>query len=349
MPEARVTPLEPQYFLTKKMVAILQTLSYDRSSINTLIDRADSNTISTGKVDPSIFLDSDDKSVSNFIETTLLDQGALRQRNIYLNSNEPILLIEITTLLDLEVQCIRDLKERVLSGLRDRGIKPVRVYIRETNEVEDGEAGMSFSLLNVVNSDIGVNMVSLLDSAFYGADWKEDLVSKEGWNGYDLIWRDEAWTGAPSKQEDEVILAEPVSAQENAADAPAEIKTGAVTETDEPEAIPPPIDSGVAGAELERMPSVPERKLQYKSADDVPDDTDEDEPTAVQHPALKELLERDADRPPVQHPTWSRSHDSEAYLDIIKTHSRGQNGYETISTISRSEPQKDDFEMVDKP
>lgn len=337
--EPQVTQIEPQSFLTSKMVAVLQALSYDTSSINTLINRADSNTISATGVSPDSLLDKD--SISTFLETTFLNEQSLRQRNIYLNSNEPVILIEVSQTRDFNTQQIGELKDRVLSSLRDRNVKPVRVYIRETTYEED--AGLNFSLLNVVNSDIGINMVSLLDRAFYGSEWKEELVVKEGWNGYDLIWRDEAWKGV-AKLEDDAVVVEPESEDKTLAEAHEVV----VDETAEVEANQEPIQSGSAGAELQRMPSAPERSVSYKSADDVPEETDEEEPEPVQHPALKELLERDAQRPSVQYPTWSRTHDGEAYLDIIKTHSRGQDDSEPISTISRPED-KDDFEVVDKP
>lgn len=348
--EHQVTPMQTQNFLTSKMVAILQELGYDTSSINTLITRADSNTITATDIAPTDILDNDVLPGSKFLETTLLDQQTLHQRNIYLNSNEPVLLIAVPTKLELRAQQVRDLKEEVLAGLRDHGIKPVRVYVREDTEYADEDAGLNFSLLNVVNSDIGVNMVSLLDRAFYGADWKEDLVIKEGWNGYDLIWRDEAWRVVVGKQEEgAAVVVEPVSTVEDVENASIGNEAATVDEDVEPEAKQAPVESGNAGAELQRMPSAPVRRVSYKSAEDVPEDTDEEEPEPVQHPALKELLERDAQRPPVQYPTWSRSHDSEAYLDVIKTHSRGQDESQPISTITRPDDEKDDFEVVDKP
>lgn len=166
-----MTQIEPQAFLTSKMVAVLQALSYNTASINTLINRADSNTISATGVSPDSLLDKD--SISTFLETTFLNEQSLRQRNIYLNSNEPVILIEVSQTRDFNTQQIGELKDRVLSSLRDRNVKPVRVYIRETTDVEDAE--LHFSLLNVVNSDIGINMVSLLDRAFYGPEWKSTL------------------------------------------------------------------------------------------------------------------------------------------------------------------------------
>lgn len=379
--EKKITPIQAHTYLAQKMASVLHALNYETSSINTLITRAESNTIEASNISAENLL-GNSESISDFLSSTVLNEKTLRERSIYLNSNEPVLLLGYASDLGLGVPQIRDVKENVLNVLRERGIKPARVYIRETvsdDTDEESVGGLSFSLLNVVNSDIGVNMVSLLDSAFYGSEWKDELVLKEGYNGYDLIWRDEAWTDEKSNEtiEESVVEEAAEEAQAGAAedvgrenaDAIAAAVVGATaalpaaaaaagTTTDAP--IAPataevqvvkqePIESGSAGAELKRMPDAPVRSVSYKSADDVPDSDDDEEPQSVQHPALKELIERESQKPPVQHPTWSRDHDGEAYLDIIKTHSRGQEDPESLSVIAHPEVEKDDFEVVDKP
>lgn len=328
MEDIKVTP--SSNFLTQQMVGILKATGYDNSAINTLVSRADLNTIEATNIPVEDFF-GDRDSIALYLSANLLNTESLRQQNIYLNSNEPILLLGYSTDLDFSVQQIRSLKENVLIVLRDRGIKPVRVYVRET---EANNTGLSFSLLNVVNSDIGVNMVSLLDAAFYGGGWKEHLVAKEAYNGYDLLWIDEAWktvkgeanveTEAPAVEEDPLIdVAHPKEEHVE----------------------------GVHEVETHPVQSEPVRSTHYKSADEVPEDsTDDDEVEPVQHPALKELMEREAQKAAVQHPTWSRDHDTEAYLDIIKTHSQGEGEVESLSVISRqNEEEKEDFEVVDKP
>lgn len=380
--EKQITPIQPTTYLSSKMVSVLHALNYNTTSINTLVTRADSNTIEADDISAENLL-GDGESIGDFLGSTLLNEKALRERGVYLNSNEPVLLLGYARELGFSVQQIRDVKENVLAVLREKGIKPVRVYIREifSDDADEKNLGeLSFSLLNVVNSDIGVNMVSLLDSAFYGSGWKDELVLKEGYNGYDLIWMDEAWTGEKSDRIVEESVVEEVSkegstdaaetigggdevdaiaaAAVGATAAPPVVAAAVGTITDAP--IAPataetqvvkqePTESGSAGAELRRMPDAPVRSISYKSADDVPESEEDEEPESMQHPALKDLLEREAQKPPVQHPTWSRDHDGEAYLDIIKTHSRGQEDPESLSVIARSEAEKDDFEVVDKP
>lgn len=314
---------QPRSFLTQKMITVLRETDYNESAIETLTNRAESNMLEASNISAQNFL-GDSDSISYFLESNLLSESILRERNIYLNSNEPVLLLGFPAGLQLNIQKIRQLKENVLLVLRSRNIKPVRVYVRES---KDDDSGFAFSLLNVVNSDIGVNMVSLLDAAFYGSAWKDELVLKEAYNGSDLIWRDEAWSNA---KDESIVKDQQVSAER--------FEAPAVIEVHEEETNVLP------------TPSEPHRTAQYKSVDDVPDDDEEDEPELVQHPALKDLLEREAQRPAVQHPTWSRDHDRESYLDVIKAHSSRLGDSHSLSLISHpSDAKEDDFDVVDRP
>jgi len=314
-------------FLITKMVDVLRNMGYDESAVEKVASRAEANTIEASNLiaDGSLI---DDDSLSLIIERELLNEPKLRQREVYLNSNEPVLLLQASKEIGLESPQIHELKENLLHILRRKGIKPVRVYIRQTGPLEQSNA--TVMLLNVVNTDIGgPSMVQLLDAAFHGEEWKEELVVKEAWDGYDLLWKDEAWADGAADAEQEVV--EKPSEEQQADDAGVAGEAPAIAQPKEDQ-----------GAQV--------NEAQYKDVDAVPEEEEDIEPEPVEHPAMKELREREAQRSGVQHPTWSRGQDDPGLVDIITTHSSAAGDTDPVSIIAgrTKEPSDDEFEVVEK-
>lgn len=318
--------------LIAKMAVVLRNMGYDDNAVEKVSSRAAANTIEASNFPADDFL-RDGNSLSRFVDGELLDEAKLRQKDIYLNSNEPVLLLEASEKLGLERSQIRDFKDDLLVVLRGKGIKPVRVYIRQMEDSEQshvgGGVGVGVTLLNVVNTDIGgPSMVQLLDAAFHGEGWKEELVVKEAWNGYDLLWRDEAWADAAVKTQPGLV--------------------GAPSEEQQ-------ADDMAAAGDVPVIAQLEDQREQantshYKDVNAVPEDEEDVEPEAVEHPAMKELREREAQRSEVQHPTWSRMQDDPEVLDIITTHSSSAKDTDPISIIAgrTNESPDDGFEVVEK-
>lgn len=313
--------------LITKMVDVLRNMGYNGSAVERVASRAEANTIEASNLiadGPS----NDEDSLSRFVEKELLNEPKLRQREVYLNSNEPVLLLQASKELGLEPSQIHELKENLLRILRRKGIKPVRVYIRQTEALEQSNAAVM--LLNVVNTDIGgPSMVQLLDAAFHGEEWKEELMVKEAWNGYDLLWKDEAWADGAVNAEREVVEKHSEEQQTD----------GASVAGDAPAVAQPKEDQG---AQV--------NVAQYKDVDAVPEDEEDMEPEPVEHPAMKELREHEAQRLGVQHPTWSRGQDDTGLVDIITTHSSAAGDTDPVSIIAgrTKESSEDEFEVVEK-
>lgn len=313
--------------LVKKLVGALKDKGYGEHEQRKVANLALANIVDASYTSEDS-TDKDSHQISVALADSMLDERILRQKGMYLNSNEPVLLIEVSEKLATN-GVLAHIKSSLLDVLRARGIKPVRLYTRLTEK--ENELEVSALILNVVNTDIGgPSMVQLLDAAFHGEDWKEDLVSKEAWNGYDLLWRDEvqfqeAKPPLPSqdtKEQTEDSLLSPASH---------------------------PVSVSVPEIEEEGQ-SVTGRGHHPIDVRPKPEDEEEDAPP-VEHPAMKELRESEAQMVGVQHPTWSREHESHSLLDIITTQSAGVKDSDPVSVIGRSgaDDEKDDFEVVEKP
>lgn len=320
---------EASNLLVLQMSTVLRNMGYDIDTIKKVAGRAEANVIDAIVV-PANKLFNDRDSITDFVQTELLSKDKLRQKNIYLNSNEPVLLLEASRELEFEPTQMHSLKEDLLAVLRGNGVKPVRVYARLVEATEQPHIGLT--LLNVVNTDIGgPSMVQLLDAAFHGEGWKEELVLKEAWNGYDLLWRDEAWsrteTGAPQM---------PDNLPANEVQEPSSSTTSTEASSD--------ITQQQEASPVQRTSSY------YKDINAVPEDEEDFEPAVVEHSAMKELREREATRSGVQHPTWSRMQDDPGLLDIITTHSSSIKDTDPVSVITAPsvEAPEDEFEVVEK-
>lgn len=314
--------------LVDKIAAVLRNIGYDDNTVEKVSSRVETNIVEANNIPADDFL-GDSDSLSHFVSTELLDERKLRQKNLYLNSNEPVLLLEASKDLELEPAQIHSLKDDLLLVLRAKSIKPVRVYIRLVEEAERPHLGVT--LLNVVNTDIGgPSMVQLLDAGFHGEGWQQELVLKEAWNGYDLLWRDEAGSGTR------------VEAQQVVDEMPAE-------QQQERDSMTVVADASANTRPEEGQPSQT-NPSPYKDASAVPEDEEDVEPEVIEHPAMKELREREAKRPGVQHPTWSRTQDDPGLLDMITTHPSSAKDTDPISVIKghQSESEEGEYEVVEK-
>ncbi|KAK5938448.1 hypothetical protein PMZ80_009418 [Knufia obscura] len=302
--------------LVQKISSALHNTGYPRSTIDKVSHLAQSNIVEA-------FYPSLDAgySLNLFVRDELLDSSRLEERNLRLNSNEPVLLLEFPRSTRLTAGLLKAVKEDILTSLRESGIMPVRVYVRL---IEVG-VGVNVVLLNVVNTDIGgPSMVQLLDAAFHGEGWKEELVLKEGWRGEDLLWRDEVGFGGVADEAEQEAESTDVVAGE------------------------------VIERPTEESQPAQEKPPQQKSIDDVPDEVEEVETDEIEHPAMEELREREAERPGVQHPPRSRAQArtqaDPRLLDVITTQPPTATDTDPVSVIGgRSTESSDDgFEVVEK-
>lgn len=322
-------------FLLSKMIEVLRDMGYDDKAVDTVSSLVSRNTVEATHIYIKDFL-SDLVQKGGLIDEKLLDRGTLASRGLSLNSNEPVLLVELAESAELTMSEIRDLKDKILNTTRTRGIKPVRVYVRLSAEIDTAHFGVC--LINVVNTDIGgPSMIQLLDAAFHDAGWKDQLVVKEAHNGSELLWQDER----------AVVTSRGVPPLSASADAAEPVES---TESEDIDGRPSQIESGdFAVPEACEEIAVPAQPAKHRDVDSVPEDVEETEVEANEHPAMKALRESDARRTAIQHPTWSRDHEDEDLLDIITTQSANAEGTQPMSIISGDVSKvDDDFEMVEK-
>ena len=298
--------------LDQKICEPLKLLGYNITKTSRVSQLVKQNTI-TATLAPQNLKTS--HSIGSIVEQELLSSS------LKINSNEPVCLIELPTG-QLDVGEVCSLKDDLLESLRQHGVKPVRVYVKL---LKDGTDGGKVALLNVVNTELGgPSMVQLLDRSFHNESWKEILVLKEAWNGYDLMWRDEAWpqsASADGSGTTEMFKPEEnTSLQHSAADAPMQ----------EPKAV------SEASSHSESPVIEPSTK-----------EVVHDEPILTEHPAMKALREREESRAHVQYPTFTRGEDNEGLLDIIRTHSSGIETRGPAAVIQNSSKEIDDeFEVI---
>lgn len=327
-------------FLAERMIMALQGMGYDQDATKKVSDRVAKNTIeATIDYNRNHLLDTD--SLNWWLENELLNEEELAQKGIYLNSNEPVSLLDVPAAPNLGISEIRNMKDSLHNMLIARNVRPVRVYVRLNKSLSDSRFG--FCLLNVVNTDIGgPSMIQLLDAAFHGEDWSKYLLIKEGYNGVTKLWQDEKWHGHGQKEHSSPVP--PISAASEEVD---DTQRGKNREDNiEAEEIAAPQAPEVLETKEEVVALA--QPATYRDINSIPDELSDSEAEPIEHPAMKELREREATRTRVQHPTWSRAHDSQGLLDIITTQSAGVEG-EPISLISHPSGEAgDDFEVVER-
>jgi len=315
--------------LSTKITSVLRNWGYTEAEQRKVGSLVAANTVhATTTCIPKNESGSDvDGGVGALIDS-LLDPNALEERCLRLNSNEIVLLIQTPKTVDR-------IKDGVLDLLRERGIRPVRVYVRVVDSTEESEEETGASLLNVVNTDIGgPGMVQLLDAAFHGEEWKEDLVLKEAWNGFDLLWRDEVRVDHTEDLRQRAAAETETSEREHEA----QLEPEAVS-TSEP----------ALQTEEERRDFTGES---LHPVDVHPKTEHEEDPVPpIEHPAMKVLREIEAEQSGIEHPTWSREHESQSVLDVIMAQSAGLKSTDPESLISQVNEHDgvDDSVLVEKP
>ncbi|UNI18822.1 dihydroxyacetone kinase Dak1 [Purpureocillium takamizusanense] len=117
----------------------------------------------------------------------LLDQGDADRAFVNVTSNEVVLLVN--NLGGVSVLELGGITAEVVAQLADKyGIRPVRI-LSGTFMTSLNGLGFSVSLLNVVNTGVGVNMVDLLDAPSEVAGWAAP-VRKETWEARNTATRD---------------------------------------------------------------------------------------------------------------------------------------------------------------
>ena len=326
--QAGTTPsssLMASKFLNAAICGALSDMGYEEEAIAKASNRVADNVVEARNI-----------RADEAVVDELLDREKLQLQGIYLNSNEPVLLLEVPKSTDPSILNIQDLKGKLLGILRTRGIRPVRVYVRPEEDVNASHFG--FCLLNVVNTDIGSpSMVALLDAAYHNAEWRDYLLVKEAYNGYDLLWQNVA---LPARSK--------VQMQSSNADQSVEPEIGAGPELIDDQSAHPEPEEAEAFRTTEKV-AAPSLPGQHRDVNAPQEDIEDEEPKQLEHPAFKELREREAARVCIQHPTWSRADSSQGLLDIITTHAAGVKDDEPMSVISRPlESGSDDFEMIEK-
>lgn len=240
------------------------------------------------------------------------------------NSNEPVLLVDVPKCLSLARKRVEMVRMRLLANLRERGIRPVRVYVRAAAE---DTADAHTVLLNVVNTDIGgPGMIQLLDAAFHDIGWKDKLLSKEAWHGDELLWRDEVDPAAE--------IAAPHTEEYGETETKGTTTSGDALSADSRLEGP----SGLNDDSQKR----PDFNHAAEHAD-VPGQPQE-------RPGMIEHVETEISEPRIEHPTWHRGNeDTTTLLDIITSQSQSlpRRDGDPVSIISSSREQdEDDFELV---
>lgn len=319
-------------FFAHHMVNILKDLGFSTESHSTVEDRVKRNTITAGSRKRAILIP-EPQSVLKVVNNEILDKDVLAAKGIQLNSNEPILLLEVASAAEAGPEEIQSTKSTILTALRAKGIQPVRVYVRDCTSSSAPE--LTISLLNVVNTDIGgPSMTQLLDAAFHDVSWKQKLILKEAYHGHNLLWFDTAWN------------------THNGADTPASMTVAEPAETTNAGRIddtPGKLESAsVAVADVSEDVPIAAKPAQHRDLNEPTSDAGEDLPDPIEHPSMKELRERDQSRPGIVHPSWSREDEKHGLLDIITTQS-SQTEKQPLSVISGGTTNTDDdFEVVEK-
>jgi hypothetical protein len=210
-------------------------------------------------------------------------------------------------------------------------IWPVRVFtgkiLSQANDA-GSEESLELSLLNVVNTEIGSsNMVQLLEHHCPTGKWDDAIISTEAFDQRNFLWRsDKLWQAA-----DDLVVEEGYEVIPN---------MSAPSEHDNNVEI---VESSRADLEAEDLSdslvNIARPEAPISDAEEAVEDAPEEAPIMVEHPALTELLARDAARPHVQHPTWQHSNEGSSLVDLVTAQ---------VSRLSTSSEDTDPIEHFDK-
>ncbi|KIW82071.1 hypothetical protein Z517_05098 [Fonsecaea pedrosoi CBS 271.37] len=287
------------------------------------------------------------KTVASMLKA-LLDPTVSRSRNVHVNSNEPVLLVNFDhPPLPKDTDRVNDVIDATVQELQHQwNIWPVRVYgyasplTPRTQTASDApfsqkdmqSAGLSITLLNVVNTNIGgPSMPQLLDAPCDAPEWKR-YVRREIWREQHLVSREvgkEIW----DPQGDSPAHDDNASEQsfESGSDAEDDKSVGSdaanlATESNPEPAEAPQWDNEAVEEHEDVAPEVTAhgetQPLAQPEEDLVEMRIDEDDgQDAGQAPIQEEPFSRELEAPErqVRHPTWERHDDSTSLIDLIRS------------------------------
>lgn len=274
----------------------------------------------------------------DFMLKGLLDTDVVeRDANVHVNSNEPVLLINIDQNEPGHMDSAqRDLMNYVVDAsvvaLQQKwNIWPVRVYAGAVlpgwNNVQTADnIAFSLTLLNVVNTDIGgPSMPQLLDASCSATEW-DRIARMEVWRGRDLVSRDDR----DAMDKDDNLNASEHSFGSNDDDnksvgsdalSPAILQAATLPDDsnepepddtiwhEEPQVLPDAPEDG------EQPPPRPEDIQTHEAADQGDCDTRE----SLKQEPFSSSQEFELPERHIEHPTWARKDDSMSLLDLIRS------------------------------
>lgn len=274
----------------------------------------------------------------DFMLQGLLDRDVpIRDANVHVNSNEPVLLINMHQnepghMNSAQQDLMNHIVDASMAALQQKwNIWPVRVYagavLPRWNKAQTADnIAFSITLLNVVNTDIGgPSMPQLLDVSCSAIEW-DRIARMEIWRGRDLVSRDdrsvmneddntnasEHSIGSHDDDNESVgsdALSPAILQETTPHDASNKPERDDVAEHDEQQALLN------VPEEREQLPTKPE-DLQLPGAASQGDrDTGEGQVQEQFSSSPEfELPERH-----IEHPTWVRQDDSMSLLDLIRS------------------------------
>lgn len=276
----------------------------------------------------------DDEKIEETVRVMLksiLDKNVPRTRNVHVNSNEPVVLVNTPAKMDR--MAFHSLVDETVTQLQQEWhILPVRVYAGPFAE-GSGE-GFSITLLNVVNTDIGgPSMVQLLDSPCDAPEWSA-FARREVWRERERLSREDReisfaetaidhdddnasersfGTDNDSVDSEPLMNVEPLGfRRQNDADA-------AVGDDNFPpsEQVQAASENSTTEAEQTQLPSQPDEHLH---PDQITSEPEHDSPLA-ESPSKAQSPPQELDVPDrhIDHPTWERHQDSMSLLDMIRS------------------------------
>lgn len=286
---------------------------------------------------------------------SLLDKNTTRSRTVNMNSNEPVLLINVFD--QTEKSKFYSTVDEIVQHLQqDWNIWPVRIYAGKYFPAPSGS--ISITLLNVVNTDIGgPSMVQLLDEHTEYSAW-HNFARQEVWRGRDLVsreegtWKSENEAGAVPDDRSEH------SFQSDGADSTASELH--LVRSSSPIRSEIPFEEMARGdpEEMSFSPSEPGQDQIEKPINDAEAEgsfvADED---AKSSPSFEQqgIPEHNIPEHDISYPTWDRRHDSTSLIDLIRSQALeipplGQDNEQRVESleVAAAEPLSPDPEQKDE-
>ena len=337
--------------LTSALTTSLTNLGYDPYLIQRAALLANSNTHTIECHVPSESLDTKTLLAGTHHALAKLFEDA-KDRDVRINTNEPVLLINGSTALDAgELHLVTDTAASVLRDVHS--VRPVRIYAGNFISTADEKVGFSISLLNVVNTDIGgPGMVSLLDDANWQA---RGAVRREKWegNGWDCVERVE-WEQEYQEVPIEGTTSETGASEDGEWESEAEgdveeEASGKTTKKEEHAEAGKELDNKVEGEDV--LQGTPESVEDESTVQEITEAPEED--GATSEPPAEDPWSQRPQLRDIKHPSWEREHDKQSLLDMIESQSKrlpvskSGNAYATAALKEKANLSgEDEYEVV---